>query len=227
LVGLERRVSRQGKDSIDHAPGGHDDAANAVAGLLVNLDLDRRPALLRANDLLVNEQPAPTPVVASAVFAAMAADELGQVAVIYAALAVPGLQPSLTLLDFEVTGITAGLWIGIEEQLRSLAKTCRARTALLCVPEVLMPSAWAAGVHAMPIPGHFKDPAEVALAVAGYVAAGQVKMNVVVAEKAATLPFRASLDFRSGDTGDDPLRHAAVLAIALGLEDRRMERRAA
>ncbi len=35
LVGLERRVSRGGKDSIDHPPGGHDDIANAAAGALV------------------------------------------------------------------------------------------------------------------------------------------------------------------------------------------------
>jgi hypothetical protein len=32
LVGLERKTTRLGKDSIDHAPGGHDDIANAVAG---------------------------------------------------------------------------------------------------------------------------------------------------------------------------------------------------
>jgi hypothetical protein len=32
LCGLERRVARSGKDSIDHSPGGHDDVANAVAG---------------------------------------------------------------------------------------------------------------------------------------------------------------------------------------------------
>ena len=32
ICGLERRVSRSGKDSIDHGPGGHDDLANAVAG---------------------------------------------------------------------------------------------------------------------------------------------------------------------------------------------------
>ena len=32
LVGLERRTARSGKDSVDHAPGGHDDIANAVAG---------------------------------------------------------------------------------------------------------------------------------------------------------------------------------------------------
>jgi hypothetical protein len=35
LHGLERRTARGGKDSIDHAPGGHDDIANAVAGALV------------------------------------------------------------------------------------------------------------------------------------------------------------------------------------------------
>jgi hypothetical protein len=33
LVGLERRTARGGRDSIDHAPGAHDDLANAVAGL--------------------------------------------------------------------------------------------------------------------------------------------------------------------------------------------------
>ncbi len=33
LIGLERRTARGGRDSIDHAPGAHDDLANAVAGL--------------------------------------------------------------------------------------------------------------------------------------------------------------------------------------------------
>lgn len=35
FVGLERRVARGGKDSIDHSPGGHDDLANAAAGAMV------------------------------------------------------------------------------------------------------------------------------------------------------------------------------------------------
>lgn len=35
FAGLERRVSRGGRDSIDHLPGGHDDVANAAAGALV------------------------------------------------------------------------------------------------------------------------------------------------------------------------------------------------
>jgi hypothetical protein len=37
LVNLERRVSRAGKDSIDHPPGGHDDVANSVSGVCVML----------------------------------------------------------------------------------------------------------------------------------------------------------------------------------------------
>ena len=35
LIGLERRTARGGRDSIDHAPGAHDDVANAVAGVLL------------------------------------------------------------------------------------------------------------------------------------------------------------------------------------------------
>ena len=37
IVGLERRTARGGRDSIDHAPGGHDDVANAVAGVVAEL----------------------------------------------------------------------------------------------------------------------------------------------------------------------------------------------
>ena len=35
LSTLERRTARSGNDSIDHAPGSHDDVANAAAGALV------------------------------------------------------------------------------------------------------------------------------------------------------------------------------------------------
>jgi hypothetical protein len=47
FVGLERRTSRGGRDSIDHAPGGHDDIANVVAGaLLMALDASSRPLVV-------------------------------------------------------------------------------------------------------------------------------------------------------------------------------------
>jgi hypothetical protein len=38
LCGLERRTARGGRDSIDHAPGAHDDLINAAAGVLVGLN---------------------------------------------------------------------------------------------------------------------------------------------------------------------------------------------
>jgi hypothetical protein len=43
FIGLERRTSRAGKDSIDHAPGGHDDLANACAGLIAQHQKRKRP----------------------------------------------------------------------------------------------------------------------------------------------------------------------------------------
>jgi hypothetical protein len=50
LVGLERRTTRAGRDSIDHAPGGHDDLANAVAG---------------AFDVISGRPRVPTPILAA------------------------------------------------------------------------------------------------------------------------------------------------------------------
>ncbi|MGH1590787.1 hypothetical protein ACRBEV_23545 [Methylobacterium phyllosphaerae] len=43
FVTLERRTARGGRDSIDHAPGAHDDVANAVAGALL---LSSKPSIL-------------------------------------------------------------------------------------------------------------------------------------------------------------------------------------
>ena len=41
------RVARSGKDSVDHAPGGRDDVANAVAGVLVAVTGPSRQMVLR------------------------------------------------------------------------------------------------------------------------------------------------------------------------------------
>jgi hypothetical protein len=225
LVGLERRTARSGRDSIDHAPGGHDDLANAVAGVLVGLDLDRRPALIRANDLLVDGAPARPPVLVDAVFATMVVNDRGTAAVVFAAFS-QFLPPPLLLLDFEVTGLSASLWSDTAAKLCALAHTHRARYgARLFVPEALAPSARTAGVPVMPIPRELDDAGELALAAAGYVAAGQVKASALVTDKARTAPFRGALDFRGGDAADDPLRLAAVVAIVLALEDARVARR--
>jgi hypothetical protein len=58
FCGLERRTGRSGKDSVAEPPGSHDDCCNVVAGVLVGLDLDRRPAMIRQADLLTADLPA-------------------------------------------------------------------------------------------------------------------------------------------------------------------------
>jgi hypothetical protein len=42
LRGLERRTSRLGRDQISHPPGQHDDHANAVAGVVRHMTVERR-----------------------------------------------------------------------------------------------------------------------------------------------------------------------------------------
>jgi hypothetical protein len=46
IVGLERRVARAGREVIDHPPGGHDDVANAVAGVADLLSEPEAPSVL-------------------------------------------------------------------------------------------------------------------------------------------------------------------------------------
>jgi hypothetical protein len=46
LIGLERRTARSGRDSIDHAPGAHDDVVNAVAGAIVAVATTRGPIII-------------------------------------------------------------------------------------------------------------------------------------------------------------------------------------
>jgi hypothetical protein len=47
FVSLERRVSRGGRDSIDHPPRCHDDLANAVAGAVSLLATEHRRPVAR------------------------------------------------------------------------------------------------------------------------------------------------------------------------------------
>ena len=46
FAGLERRTARGGRDSIDHAPGAHDDIANAASGALVSVTVSVRPGIV-------------------------------------------------------------------------------------------------------------------------------------------------------------------------------------
>jgi hypothetical protein len=59
LCGLERRTARSGRDSIDHAPGSHDDIANSVCGALL-LAAAGRPFTLNITPQILERASRPT-----------------------------------------------------------------------------------------------------------------------------------------------------------------------
>jgi hypothetical protein len=215
LVGLERRTARSGRDTVDHTPGGHDDLANVVAGVLVGLDLDRRPALVRQSDMLVHSAALPLPTICKYIVAVLAVDKNGAAAVVYAAGMWTG--PALLLLDFESGPLRGGLFSNIAARVRELAVLCRARGGVVFVPAVLSKHAAAAGLLAEAIPEDIQ-PEELLLSAANHAAAGNVKICAPAMDKAQTTPFRSALDFRAAEGADDPLRAAALLTIALALD---------
>ena len=82
LVGLERTVSKSGKELIGPAPNVHDDVANAVAGALVVLALEAAPALWRGEHFLVDGKAAP-PQNALALYYVLVGSASGQLAVAF------------------------------------------------------------------------------------------------------------------------------------------------
>jgi len=217
LVTLERRTARGGRDSIDHQPGSHDDVANAAAGVLVQVISDRRPALVNQDNLLAANAPMPFPKIAKRVFAALAISRDGIAAVIYG---VKSFDGKMLVLDYDCGPLRGDLFAGIVARLFELAATMRAaeRISGLYVQPDLVRQASVAGFNATPIPEHLQDADLLLLPAASHIAEGRVKLCAPAYEKAKTSPFGGALDLRGGDGGDDPLRRAALWAIALALD---------
>jgi hypothetical protein len=225
LAGLERRTARSGKDSVDHQPGGHDDIINAVAGLLVGLDLDRRPSLLKPDDFLEGGEGLPMPTICDVVYGVLAVGEDGRCGVVYAARSRFFGVPML-ILDFDAVGMGGRLFAGIAARLAELGAGCRARCGtMLFVPEELVPSVRVPGLRVEALPRWGDELGELGLVVAGHAMTGEVKLSEVCVAKSRHEPFRGALSLRSGDLTDDPLRLAALLAVCVALEIERPRRR--
>ncbi len=217
LVGLERRTARSGKDSIDHAPGGHDDLANAVAGVLVGLDLDRRPRLVQQSDILNDGSAMPLPKTCRYIVSITCSDNAGQTATVYAARMHAGLGPSLLLLDYDLEPIRNGIFRDIAARIRQFADQCRAQGAIAFVPPSLSRHAATGGLPCAEIPKEIL-PEERLLSAAYHIAAGSVKLCMPAVERARAATIVGALDFRAAENVDDPLRCAALLSIALTLD---------
>lgn len=223
FCGLERRVARGGRDSVDHGPGQHDDVANAAAGALVQVISDRVPALIRSDDLLVAGEAVPNVRVCDGVFATLWTDQRGMTAVVYAAVS-KGHGIPLVFVDFDFVPLSAALFRDVAARLVELAVGHRARRGAigLFVPPELVRHAAVTRVRVRtPPPEMLQDIGQLKLSAAAHVVGGRVKLGVTTMEKSRHAPFSGALNFQPGaDADEDPIRLASIIAIAVALDGR-------
>ena len=212
LAGLERRTARSGRDSIDHAPGGHDDLANAVAGVLVGLDLDRRPALVRIEDVTGSEGVGPRWL--QYVYA-MIVDAGADIAIVYCGSIrndpERGVRQTLWVIDLDVVYFKPGLWGELTGRLKALAQPWRAVPAVFA-PEHLALQVSDPSVRVEALPPEF-DPELMLTFAAECIGTGLVKFCPAVTAKMKTQTIAAALALRAGDPVETALRAALIGAI--------------
>jgi len=215
LCGLERRTSRQGKDSIDHTRDGRDDLINVAAGVLTQLDLDRRPALVKQSAMMDEGKPITLPAVIDTFVAVLCLDDKGMRAAKTPPLDQAGTR-LLIILDID----SGPLHPGIIKALTDFTKfeiRCRYGT-LAVVPEGFAPNGGFKSCRAIEIVDG-RLPELQLLAAAMLIGEGLVKLGPLAEEKAKSLPFGGALNFRAGENIDDPLRCAILTAIHVACDE--------
>jgi hypothetical protein len=201
LTGLERRTARGGKDSIDHAPGSHDDVANCVAGSLL-LAQAAAPALWRQEALLIEGVPSSMPARCDIVFAVLMAGQCGDAAVVYFASNRLCRGP-LLILDWEAAPLKPVLFNGVATRLVDFAKATRARGGILFTSGVLVDEVRRLGYHAEVIDSLAAEgDGLLALAAAVHIGAGRVKITAEALAKAEHHPLGGILDATATDEDD-------------------------
>jgi hypothetical protein len=218
---LERHTQRSGKDSVDHGRNGSDDYANALCGVLKNL-ASAAPALWARSSLLVDEAGVAMPSHCDLVFAVLIASPRGDTAVTYWAYnQVVGHR--LILLDVDVAHLNPAIFHGVASRLVDLATTCRARygSGFLYTTSVLASELRRLGYHiADEIDALAAEDDEVlALSAATHIGSGRVKITAQALASAEHHPLGGILDATTHD--DDPLRTAALIGVALALDEGR------
>jgi hypothetical protein len=219
LSGLERRATRGGRDSIDHAPGAHDDVANSVAGSLL-LSLTAGQPLWQAEGLLIEGAPVPMPGHCDCVFAVLTASRGGHAAVIYFGKSRMGASSRLFICDCGAAPLSPELFHRIAARLTELATATRARGAFLFTSGPLAGEMRRLGYHAQVIDDLAEENDLLPLAASVHIGAGRVKITAEALAKAEHHPLGGILDANAGQE-DDPLRAAALIGIAVGLDQGR------
>jgi hypothetical protein len=214
LAGLERRTARSGKDSIDHAPGGHDDFANAVAGALVGLDLDRRPPLVRIEDVAGGE--IVEPAWCQYVFMTIA-DSDADIAVVFCGSIRDdlerGVREKLYVLDADVVYFRPGLFGELVGRLGSIGARWHAAPVIFA-PEHLLAHVAGRGVRVEALAPDFKPELQLTLA-SECIGNGLVRFCAPTVAKMQTRTIGAALALKAGDPVETALRSALITAIFL------------
>jgi hypothetical protein len=206
LTGLERRTARSGRDSIDHMPGGHDDLANAVAGLLVGLDLDRRPQLVQITDVAGDDKRG-VELPAQCQYVYLMVVNVGvDVAAVFCASNLD--DPCLYILDVDVRFFQPGLFGELALRLHEMMLERHAVTAQILAPE---PLAVQLGPRVVPLPKDF-DPEILLLKTSEYIHGGSVKLCAPVIARMQSKAIAAALALRADDEVATALRAGLIAA---------------
>jgi len=248
LLGLERRIARGGKDSIDHRPGGHDDLANVAAGALVLAATDARPSLIPAAAIRIDKPDAPLGFV-SAVYGALWIAPDGEAA--YAVLVKVedgGPRGSIAIADFDQRPWTSAVPEALAAALDRIAEEARDNnqrsknhgvSALMFVPAQFRAICHGAMLRTFeprlaridagqrliscePIEAEYlRNATDLVLQAGAAVAEGCVRLTAAAEAMTGRLPMFAALSARAGeDLFGDPLRAALLLGIVLGVGER-------
>jgi hypothetical protein len=217
LCALERRTARGGRDSIDHPKGGHDDLINAAAGVLVDLDLDRRMPLVRLSDVL-GADGLPPPLPAAVTYLLVAIAVVGaDAAVVYCGCA-PG-DAALSIVDVEATRLHGGFLPAVVARIAEIRAVVRVlRGVLIFAPPELLRHLSGLTAFIEPLPADFDADASFIFA-SQAVSGGRVRFCEPVAAKMRRATIAAALTFKAGDDTATALRSALIGSICLKFDE--------
>jgi hypothetical protein len=214
LVGLERRVSRVGKDSIDHGPGAHDDLINSAAACLVLVHGSGLAGLWRRESIAV----VPMPIRATVIFAVIISNKVGNAgAVFFAVDSLSRLGRPLVLLDCECGVLSPSLLHGVFMRLGELAESCSAHRSLVYCSSELSEALQRLDYRSEPVDRVIDDPM-LGVSVASYVNAGRIR----VCEQALAKNFHLGFMSATAMVGDaDPLQLSFLVGVSCALDQAR------
>jgi hypothetical protein len=214
LCNLERRVSRVGKDSIDHGPGAHDDLINSAAACLVLVHASGSAALWRRESMAV----VPMPTRAAVIFAVIVSNKVGNAgAVFFAVDMLSRFGRPLVLLDCEQGPLSPSLLHGVFTRLAELVESCSAHRSLVFCSSELSEALQRLGLRSEPVDRVISDPM-LGVSVASYVNAGRIR----VCEQALAKNFHVGFMSATAVLGDaDPLQLSFLVGVSCALDQAR------